>query len=138
MPDDTITAIRTRIVSRPLRLTFSTALGHKNTMTSVMVDVYCRDGSRGTGECATSFVLPNETAGKIQEILQRAKPEIIGRSAGEFPALIAGMRQRYNQFPMTVSGLETALFISRPLTLKPAKNAEKYKRAPINPGAYQN
>ncbi|MHB8109946.1 MAG: mandelate racemase/muconate lactonizing enzyme family protein [Syntrophorhabdaceae bacterium] len=110
MPDDTITGIRTRILSQPLRLTFSTALGHKNTMTSVMVDVYCRDGSQGTGECATSFVLPNEAAGKIREILQQAKPEIIGRSAGEFPALIAGMRQRYNQFPMTVSGLETALF----------------------------
>jgi hypothetical protein len=28
--------------------------------------------------------------------------------------------------------------ISRPLTLEPAKNAEKDKRAPINPGAYQN
>lgn len=110
MPDSAIVSIRTRIITRPLVLTFSTALGSKNTMTSVLVEARLRGGSRGLGECATSFVLPDENVRKIREIIRQETPHIIGKDALEYPAIIAGIRLRHLEFPMTVSGLETALF----------------------------
>lgn len=110
MPDTSIVSIRTRVITRPLLLNFSTALGHKNAMTSVLVEARLSDGSRGMGECATSFVLPDENVRKIREIIKQEALRIIGRDAAQYPSIITGARKRHPQFPMTLSGLETALF----------------------------
>ncbi len=56
-----IEKIHFREVIRPLRTTFSTSLGQKHFMKSVIVKVVLEDGSSGLGECPTSFVLKEET-----------------------------------------------------------------------------
>jgi L-alanine-DL-glutamate epimerase-like enolase superfamily enzyme len=79
-------------------------------MRSVIVEVCLRDGSKGLGECATSFVIPDETTGRIQRIIRDEKPRLVGRRAALFPEIAASLRLRHPSFPMTVSGLETALW----------------------------
>ncbi|MDD3845237.1 MAG: enolase C-terminal domain-like protein [Syntrophorhabdaceae bacterium] len=112
MKDDEIRSIRCREVIRPLKTTFSTSLGQKNAMRSVIVEVCLRDGSKGLGECATSFVLPHETADRIQEILREERPFLTGQNAANFSGIAASLRQKHPSFPMTVSGLEMALWRS--------------------------
>ncbi len=110
MPDDEIESIRFRQVMRPLKTAFSTALGHKNSMQSVIVEARLSDGSKGRGECATSFVLPHETPERIKRILGEEGPRLRGRKAGDFPGTVSALREKYPSCPMTVSGLEIALF----------------------------
>ncbi len=110
MTDDAIERIRFTEVTRPLKTTFATSLGSKNTMRSIIVEVRLTDGSRGLGECATSFVLPHETAERIKQILGEESSRLIGAKAGDFAGIAAALRQKYPSFPMTVSGMEIALF----------------------------
>lgn len=110
MTDDEIKTVHTREVVRPLKTTFSTSLGRKSAMRSVIVEVRLRDGSRGLGECATSFVLPHETVDRIQGIIGEERPFLTGKRATHFPAVAAELRARHPSFPMTVSGLETAIW----------------------------
>jgi len=110
MTGDEIKYIHVRAVVRPLKTTFSTSLGRKSTMWSVIVEVGLRDGSKGRGECATSFVLPHETIDRIQEIVREERHDLMGRRAAHFPGIAASLRQKHPSFPMTVSGLETALW----------------------------
>lgn len=110
MADDEIRNIRFTEIVRPLKTAFSTSLGTKNAMRSIIVEVDLADGSRGLGECATSFVLPHETAERIKQILREERPRLKGTKAGDFPGIVAGLREKYPAFPMTVSGLEIALF----------------------------
>jgi|GEM_PF-132994 len=108
--DDAIKTVRMREVVRPLRTTFSTSLGRKNAMRSVIVEVCLVDGSSGCGECATSFVLPQETTDRIRGIIRAERPRLTGRRAADFPVITAELRERHPLFPMTVSGLETAVW----------------------------
>jgi len=108
--DDEIRTICTREVVRPLMTTFSTSLGRKNAMRSVIVEVRLGDGSSGFGECATSFVLPHETVDRIRGIIREERSRLTGKRAADFPAIAAELRARHPSFPMTVSGLETAVW----------------------------
>ena len=110
MPGDEIESIRFRQMVRPLKTAFSTALGHKNNMQSVIVEARLNDGSKGRGECATSFVLPHETPERIKRILGEEGPRLRGKKAGDFPGTVSALREKYPSCPMTVSGLEIALF----------------------------
>ncbi len=110
MAGDGIKSIRFRQLVCPLKTTFSTSLGRKDHMRSVIVEATLEDGSKGHGECATSFVLPHESADAIKGILSEERPRLTGRKIGDLPVIIATLRKKYRHYPMTVSGLETALF----------------------------
>lgn len=110
MPGNEIKHISFKRVSRPLKTTFSTALGSKDHMQSIIVRVTLRDGSTGLGECATSFTLPHESIGAIKEIIREERKRLTGRKIADFRSVIAGLRKKYPYFPMTVSGMEIALF----------------------------
>jgi L-alanine-DL-glutamate epimerase-like enolase superfamily enzyme len=110
MADDEIKTVRMREVVRPLKTTFSTSLGRKNSLRSVIVEVRLMSGSSGSGECATSFVLPHETVDRIRGVIRDERPRLTGKKAADFPAIAAELRQRHPCFPMTVSGLETAIW----------------------------
>ncbi|OPY02439.1 MAG: L-Ala-D/L-Glu epimerase [Syntrophorhabdus sp. PtaB.Bin184] len=110
MANDEITTIHMREVVRPLKTTFSTSLGHKSAMRSVIVEVRLGDGSLGLGECATSFILPHETVDRIRGIIEEERPFLTGKRAAHFPIIAAELRARHPSFPMTVSGLETAIW----------------------------
>lgn len=110
MADDEIKSVSLLDVVRPLVATFATALGQKALMHSIIVRVRLKDGSQGSGECPTSFVLPHENARNIRGMIESERPGLIGRSASDYPGITSGLRRKYPLFPMTVSGIETALW----------------------------
>ena len=110
---DAITSIRTKEVIRPLRTTFSTSLGQKDNMQSVIVEVTLHDGSKGYGECATSFVLPHESMDAIKGIIREERGLLKGQRICDLESAISALRKKYQYYPMTISGLEIALFRAR-------------------------
>lgn len=105
-----IKSISFRTEEKPLKTTFSTALGKKDTMRSVIVDVLLKDGSRGVGECPTSFVLPLETPGRIMGLIRDISARFLGFPIKHYEKKIEELRREYPGFPMTISGLEVAMF----------------------------
>ncbi len=110
MANDEIKSIQARDIVRPLVATFATSLGQKNRMHSIVVKVRLKDGSEGSGECPTSFVMPNENVQAIRGMIEMIKPGLIGISVSEYQEVAARLRREYPLMPMTVSGVETALW----------------------------
>jgi L-alanine-DL-glutamate epimerase-like enolase superfamily enzyme len=79
-------------------------------MRSVIVRVALEDGSSGLGECPTSFVLKNETVPAIKGVLRGLAGRLKGLPVKEALQEIPRLRRKYVSFPMTLSGLEVALF----------------------------
>jgi L-Ala-D/L-Glu epimerase len=105
-----IESIHFKDIVRPLRTTFSTSLGQKDVMKSVIVKIRLKDGSVGLSECPTSFVLREETIPAIKGIIREVAPEVKGLPVDRYSEPIEKLRKRYPLNPMTISGLETALF----------------------------
>jgi L-alanine-DL-glutamate epimerase-like enolase superfamily enzyme len=99
-------------IARPLRVTFSTAQGSKDTMYSVIVAVTLDDGSVGQGECTTSLSLKSESINTIREVLATIGPELCGTPIDEYGPYITKLRRRHPNCPMAISGVEVALFRS--------------------------
>lgn len=107
---EAIRGVTYREVVRPLRTTFSTSLGSKKVMSSVMVRVCLNDGSVGIGECPTSLAIADETVPAIKSVIKEIIPFLKKRSAGDYTEVIPVLRARFPRNPMTISGLEVALF----------------------------
>lgn len=105
-----ISYIKFKTIVRPMRTTFATSLGSKTRTTSVIVTVTCSDGSTGTGEVPTSFVVPHETVPAIKSVLTDAAGLLIGKNIDRWADLTDHLRTSYPHFSMTLSGLEVALF----------------------------
>jgi L-Ala-D/L-Glu epimerase len=105
-----IKSLHFREIVRPMKITFSTSLGQKDQIRSVIITVTLADGTTGAGECPTSFVLKEETPPKIKTILKEASRRITGTPVGSYGETVAALRRIYPRNPMTVSGLEVALF----------------------------
>lgn len=97
-------------IVRPLRITFSTSLGQKDVMKSVIIKVVLKDGSCGMGECPTNFMLKGETVPAIKGILKEISPKLINMPIDAYEEKTELLRRKYSANPMTVSGLEVALF----------------------------
>ncbi|HNX90614.1 MAG TPA: enolase C-terminal domain-like protein [Candidatus Omnitrophota bacterium] len=106
----TIKNIRIFPVERVLRTTFATSLGKKNTAKSIIINVSLQNGARGTGEVPTSFAVPYETMERIKAALKQMTSDLQGKEIDGYERFIACARKKYDNMPMTVSGLETALF----------------------------
>jgi L-alanine-DL-glutamate epimerase-like enolase superfamily enzyme len=105
-----IESVHCKEIIRPLRTTFSTSLGQKDVMKSIIVKVHLKNSSMGLGECPTSFVLKEETIPAIKGIMREVAPELKGLPINTYSEAIEKFRKLYPRNPMTVSGLETALF----------------------------
>ncbi len=99
-----------REITRPLKTTFSTSLGRKDVIRSIIVKVTLEDGSVGLGECPTSFTLREETVPVIKKIVGEARSMLAGKPIDGYGVMVDRCRKTYSRYPMTVSGLETALF----------------------------
>lgn len=110
MANDEITGIYVRDVVRQLVATFATSLGQKTMMHSIIVTVRLKGGAEGSGECPTSFVLPQENAGNIRRMIESERPGLIGKNASGYAAIASALRDMYPLAPMTVSGIETAVW----------------------------
>lgn len=97
-------------IVKPLKTSFSTSLGRKNVIKSVIVKVFLKDGSYGIGEIPTSFVLKKETIPVIKSILKEVSPRFINLLIADYEDKIPSLRKRFFNFPLTISGLEAALF----------------------------
>ena len=97
-------------IVRPLRTIFSTSLGKKDLIKSVIVTVSLKEGSYGVGECPTSFTLKDETIPIIKNVLAEISQKFIGKPIDEYAEDMERLRRKYPANPMTVSGLEVALF----------------------------
>jgi len=107
---DHIRYIHFKEIIKPLRFTFSTSLGKKDVMRSVIVKVTLKDGSYGIGECPTSFAFKKETIPVIEDILKETSKHLASTSIDEYEENIVRIRKHYIEYPMTISGLEVALF----------------------------
>ena len=99
-----------RQVRRPMKTLFATALGQKKAAVSVLVTVVLEDGSQGTGEVPTSFVLPHETPEAIKAILREARAFFAGVPYDDCGGRFDAFRARHARFHMTLAGLEVAIF----------------------------
>jgi L-alanine-DL-glutamate epimerase-like enolase superfamily enzyme len=106
----TIKAITFKEIARPFRTTFTTSLGRKDRLASILVTVILKNGLSGMGECPTSFVLKHETIPAIKRVLKEASSCLIGSPINAHGEKIALLRHQYAHYPMTISGLETALW----------------------------
>ncbi|MCX8109658.1 MAG: hypothetical protein N3D15_00195 [Syntrophorhabdaceae bacterium] len=97
-------------VIRPLMVLFSTSLGKKNLLKSIIVKVRLNNGLEGTGECPTSFVSRFEDLESIKGFLKKILPGLINTPIDIYNEKIGLLRKDYRDFPMTISGLEVALF----------------------------
>ncbi len=102
--------VRLREVARPLRTTFSTSLGQKRHLHSVIVKVVLDDGSSGLGEVPTSFAFRDETLPVIGRVLREAAAKIRGASIDAYGPLVDRLRIANPVAIMSISGLEAALF----------------------------
>jgi L-Ala-D/L-Glu epimerase len=105
-----IRSVHCHEIVRPLRTTFSTSLGQKDVIRSVIVKVVLEDGAFGVGECPTSFALKDETVPAIKGIIMDAGRGLRDRPIDSYGECVEVFRTKYPANPMTVSGLETALF----------------------------
>ena len=105
-----IKSIHSYEIIRPLRTTFSTSLGQKDVIRSVVVKATLNDGTCGVGECPTSFTLKTETIMAVKSIIREASSGLRGLPIDSYEERTEAFRRRYPANPMTVSGLETALF----------------------------
>jgi L-Ala-D/L-Glu epimerase len=105
-----IKSIRFYEVVRPLKVTFSTALGKKDVIRSIIVKVKLNSGLSGLGECPTSFAQKHETVPRIKEILTEASCLFLNTPIAEYEWKIKELRKKYHQYLITVSGLDVALF----------------------------
>ncbi|OPX97399.1 MAG: L-Ala-D/L-Glu epimerase [Syntrophorhabdus sp. PtaB.Bin006] len=105
-----IKGVRFQEIARPLRATFSTAAGSKHLTRSVIVEVALSDGSKGLGECPTSLAFKNESVPVMAGVLKEATPALYGMPIDHYEEGIDRLRKAYAPFPMTISGLEMALF----------------------------
>jgi L-Ala-D/L-Glu epimerase len=99
-----------RRITRPLRTTFSTSLGDKQHLTSILVTVALDDGNSGTGEVSTSFAFRHETLEVIGHVLREARYRLKGLVIEDWSLWVGDFRKDHIDVPMTVSGLEVALF----------------------------
>lgn len=105
-----IESIHYKEIIRPLRTTFSTSLGRKDVMKSVIVKIRLKNGSTGLGECPTSFALKSETIEAIENIIREVTPQLKDCPIDSYSEKIDKFRKWFPRNPMTVSGLEVALF----------------------------
>jgi L-Ala-D/L-Glu epimerase len=105
-----ITDLRIRQVTRPLRTAFTTALGQKRRLTSVLATVVLDDRSSGTGEVPTSIAFRHETVEKIGRVLVEARRRLKGLSIDDWEEWAKEFRKEHADTSMSASGLEVALF----------------------------
>jgi L-alanine-DL-glutamate epimerase-like enolase superfamily enzyme len=105
-----VESVHFKEIIRPLRTTFSTSLGQKDLMKSVIVKLRLKDSSTGLGECPTSFILKEETIPAIKIIIREVMQVLTGLPIDRYSEAIEKFRKLYPRNPMTISGLETALF----------------------------
>ncbi len=79
-------------------------------MRSMIIRVSLADGPTGFGESPTSLSLSNETIPVMKGILPDLLPFFRELPIDEYEPVITELRNRYPGYPMTMSGLETALF----------------------------
>ncbi len=97
-------------VTRPLKVTFATTLGRKDVLKSYIARIALSDGTEGLGEVPTSHAVKDETFEAIGTALRDLRPLVEGLTEGQVRERLALLRKRYARFPMTLAGLETALF----------------------------
>lgn len=100
-------------VVRPLRITFATSLGKKDTISSLIVKIMLESGHSGIGECPTSLAFKNEGITQIKDVLTEASKKLTNKPIAEYQKWVKILRNIYKKCPMTVSGLEVALFRAR-------------------------
>jgi L-alanine-DL-glutamate epimerase-like enolase superfamily enzyme len=100
-------------IVKPLRTTFSTSLGSKDSIRSMIIKVALDDREEdcvSLGEVPTSFVLKHETIPVIGQTLEKVTKRFIGMSVEEYESQIPVLRRECPETPMTISGLEVSLF----------------------------
>jgi L-alanine-DL-glutamate epimerase-like enolase superfamily enzyme len=102
--------VRIREVIRPLRTPFSTSLGRKDLLRSIIVSVRLEGGASGTGEVPTSIAFKAEDIAVIRRVLAEAAKAIRGSSIEDYGELVVRLRIAHPSAFMTISGLEVALF----------------------------
>lgn len=102
--------ISIKSITKPLRFSFTTSLGSKREMKSVLVKIILDNGLSGTGECPTSFVSKSEDMETIKKTLINIKNQIKNKPIEDYEALIMFLRKKFPESPLTISGIEVALF----------------------------
>ena len=102
--------IQLREVKRPLRTLFSTSLGQKQHLRSIMVRVVLNDGASGLGEVPTSLAFKDETTDVARRVLEESTARIRGSSMDDYGPLVDRLRIDNPHAFMAIAGLEVALF----------------------------
>src|SRR5512147_1009627 len=106
----TVESIHFRTITRPLKTTFATSLGKKDVINSILVTARLSDGAYGSGECPTSFTMKQETLENIGRVVLHSSALLKGVEIAAYEDALKHVRNIYPSNPMTIAGIECALF----------------------------
>lgn len=97
-------------ITKPLKFSFTTSLGSKTEMKSLLVKITLDSGFFGIGECPTSFVSKSEDIETMKKTITCIKNLIKDKPIEDYEVLTMSFREKFSDRPLTVSGVEVALF----------------------------
>ena len=105
-----IIAVRTRVVSRPLHTTFTTALRSTDTTDAVLVEVEDSDGVVGHGEAPIVPAVTGEDAPGIRaDLTGPLHDAVLGVGTDDLPDLLSRVADAVPGRPTARAGLDVAL-----------------------------
>ncbi|MCX7856459.1 MAG: hypothetical protein N2513_00520 [Deltaproteobacteria bacterium] len=97
-------------IKKPLKITFSTAMGEKKYLQSLILRVTLDTKHNGIGECPTSRSYPEGSLTSMEHFLKGIIPFFLGRDIREYPSLVEKLKKENPAYVLTLSGIEVALF----------------------------
>lgn len=105
-----ISSVETRWIKLPLREKFVTSKGKRKMLESLIYEVVTSDGIRTLGESPTSTSYPNETIDEMNKVADSLRKMVLGRRVSEYEEIVKEMRKAFPYHPLTLCGLEQAIF----------------------------
>lgn len=105
-----IKAIRTSLLSAPLKTPFITSLRRVDALEDMVVIIECDDGSLGYGEGAPTPVITGETIGSMVATIEYIKKYLIGLDLEDFDHILHTLHTVIIKNTTAKSALEIALY----------------------------
>lgn len=105
-----IESVTVKWVELPLKEVFATSKGRRKRLQSAIYELFTSDRIRVMGESPTSKTYPLETKEEMKRVANSLIRMVLGREVTDYEEIVRAMRKAFPYHPMTISGLEQAIF----------------------------
>lgn len=110
MKNARIIKVEVEAVDIPLKTTFTISLGSKKVTRNVLIRMYLDNGVVGYGESAPALAFPDENSQVIERVVNKASEKIVGMDISDYQKIIRLIREKYPEYPLSLSGIEGTIF----------------------------